>query len=121
MPKPRWVVAAAIAGDRQQRIGDRRLHTAGQGGVGVTTEHVELPDGIGDEQRVEAARVQQLGQRHPIADVGVPDGLIGGVTPQSEVAVRPGRHGEGGEHERCRSRRHRPVPGARRSVVPAYS
>lgn len=74
--------------DQEQGIGDRYLRRLADGGLIAGVVDVVGAEHIGDEQSVEAAALEELGQICPIGQVLVPPRLVVGVPPQAGGLVR---------------------------------
>ena len=82
-------------GDLHERIVDRDLRAAGDRGGGRVAVDVVDADHIGQEQGVEAAPLEHLGQVRPVLDRVVLRGPRARVAPQPEALVIHAGHVEG--------------------------
>ncbi|MNZ94136.1 hypothetical protein D3C78_1132370 [compost metagenome] len=108
-------------GDQRQRIVDRHLGGLADRRVAVAIQHVVDADHVGDEDAVELAALQQLGQLGPVFQVLVLPGAVARVRPQAGGLVADAVHLEGVEAdfaghgvllERCEQMARATGPGA---------
>ena len=83
--------------DQQQRLVRRRLRRVFQRRVGAVAEDVVDAEHVGQEQPVEAAALQRLGQIEPVGQAVIFGRAVARMGPQPRRLMRHAIHGEGVE------------------------
>ena len=83
--------------NEQHRIVDRHLRSRLHRGVPIAAEHVVHSEHVGQEDRVELAAFQQLGEFDPAAEVGVVGHVVVVAHPQARRLMDHAIHVEGVE------------------------